>query len=88
MGFSHDSYTPASLEEEGFIHCSTTDQLDRVAETFYAGRNDLCLLTVAAAGVGPMLVYEDLYEANELFPHIYGPLPLNAVTEVVGYSVS
>jgi uncharacterized protein (DUF952 family) len=34
-----------------------------------------------------MLVYEDLYGASELFPHIYGPLPLDAVIKAVGYSV-
>ncbi len=82
-----DSYTPAGFEEEGFIHCSTAAQLDRVASSLYAGRDDLTLLSIAAVKVGSRLVYEDLYEPNELFPHIYGPLPLDAVIEAVGYSV-
>ncbi|MEA1902730.1 MAG: GNAT family N-acetyltransferase [Actinomycetota bacterium] len=82
-----DSYTPATFDDEGFIHCSTTDQLEGVARVFYAGRDDLVLLTIAAVEVGSMLVYEDLYEANERFPHIYGPLPLDAVVETKDYSV-
>lgn len=81
-----DTYTPAALADDGFIHCSTTVQLDRVASAFYTGRDDLTLLTIAAVQVGSTLVYEDLYEANELFPHIYGPLPLDAVVKAVGYS--
>ncbi len=81
-----DTYAPAPFVEEGFIHCSTAAQLDRVANDFYAGGDDLTLLTIAAERVGSMLVYEDLYEANELFPHIYGPLPLDAVVQAVGYS--
>ncbi|MEE8375444.1 MAG: GNAT family N-acetyltransferase [Acidimicrobiia bacterium] len=82
-----DTYTPASFAEDGFIHCSTPAQLDGVASAFYAGRDDLTLLTIAAVRVGSMLVYEDLYEANALFPHIYQPLPLDAVVEAVRYSV-
>lgn len=82
-----DSYTPTGFDEDGFIHCSTAAQLDRVANDFYAEGDDLTLLTIATERVGSMLVYEDLYEASELFPHIYGPLPLAAVVEAVGYSV-
>jgi uncharacterized protein (DUF952 family) len=82
-----DTYTPISFDNEGFIHCSTGVQLDRVAAEFYAGRDDLTLLTITAAGVGSILVYEDLYEANEPYPHVYGPIPLDAVAEAVRYSV-
>jgi uncharacterized protein (DUF952 family) len=82
-----DSYTPAGFDEEGFIHCSTAAQLDHVASNLYAGRDDLTLLSVAAVGVGSMLVYEELYGARKLFPHIYGPVPLDAVVQAVGYSV-
>lgn len=82
-----DTYAPAGFAEEGFIHCSTEDQLERVACQFYAGRDDLTLLTVPAVEVESSLVYEDLYAAGEPFPHIYGWLPTDAVTEAVGYSV-
>ena len=81
-----DTYAPASFIEEGFIHCSTAAQLDRVANDFYAEGDDLTLLTIDAERVGSMLVYEDLCGASELFPHIYGPLPLDAVVQAVGYS--
>ena len=43
---SIDVYSPASVDEEGFVHCSTGQQLAEVARTFYSGRNDLILLTI------------------------------------------
>lgn len=82
-----DAYAPPSFEEEGFIHCSTSDQLDRVAKQFYAGRDDLILLTVPAVEMGSALVYEDSHESGEVFPHLYAPIPTGAVAEAVEYSV-
>lgn len=83
-----DSYAPATFNTEGFIHCSTADQLEGVAASFYAGRDDLILLTVDPRALVSEVVYEDLYETGEEFPHIYGPIPLSAVVEFRPYRVS
>lgn len=40
------TYRAPSLENEGFIHCSTRDQLLGVANAFYRGREDLALLCI------------------------------------------
>ena len=77
-----DSYVPDAYETEGFIHCSTADQLPGVVATFYAGRNDLVLLTIETASLGDLVVFEDLYEMGEEFPHIYGPLPVSSIVTV------
>lgn len=74
-----DEYTPASLEAEGFIHCSTAEQLSGTARRFYTDRNDLVLLTIDPEPVAGSLVYEDLYDLGERFPHVYGPIPATAV---------
>ena len=74
-----DEYTPASLETEGFIHCSTREQLSRTARLLYADRNDLVLLTIDPEPISANVVYEDLYASGEEFPHLYGPLPTSAV---------
>jgi glutathione S-transferase len=73
-----------SLEEVGFIHLSAADQLAATAECFYADlrAGELLLLTLdpqrlAAAGVEVRL--EPAPPHGELFPHLYGPLPLQAV---------
>jgi uncharacterized protein (DUF952 family) len=76
---STDEYRAASLDDEGFIHCSTAGQLARVARELFGGSNDLILLTIDPEALGDALVFEDLYDAGEDFPHIYGPLPTTGV---------
>ena len=83
------AYRAASLDSEGFIHCSRVDQILKVAETFYKGQSDLILLEIdpsrlkaelkwePPAGGAPHGVVE-----NDLFPHIYGALNLDAVVAV------
>jgi uncharacterized protein (DUF952 family) len=75
-------YTIDSLDTEGFIHCSLPDQVHRVANALYTGRTDLILLHVDQDLVGPNVRYEGDPEA---FPHIYGPLNLDAVIRVTDY---
>ncbi len=66
-----------SLDEEGFIHCSTPDQWEATYERFYVDCDEpLVLLTI-----DPTLVPCDI-RVEDGFPHIYGPLPTAAVTEV------
>ncbi|HEX6300022.1 MAG TPA: DUF952 domain-containing protein [Acidimicrobiia bacterium] len=73
---SIDVYHPRSVDEEGFIHCSTAAQLARVAHELYAGENDLVLLTINPEALDDeTLLYEDLHDLGEEFPHVYGPLP-------------
>lgn len=80
------SYAADSLESEGFIHCSSPAQLRGVAAAFYDGRSDLILLSIDAEAVGGSLVYEDLYGHGDDFPHVYGPIPMHAITSAEAYS--
>ena len=82
---STDEYVCASLEEEGFIHCSTADQVSRTARQIFTNRNDLVLLAIDPDSLGDLVVYEDLYDLDEDFPHIYGPLPTTAVGNTAPY---
>lgn len=80
------SYTPESFEKEGFIHCSKQEQVLRVANNFYAGQHGLVLLVIDPARLGPELRWEPGTDASaELFPHLYGPLNLEAVTRVLEF---
>ncbi|MFI2858253.1 DUF952 domain-containing protein [Paenibacillus sp. JSM ZJ436] len=79
-------YAPPSLKKEGFIHCSTPEQLLNVANTFYKGQKGLFLLYIDESKVIPDIVYEDLYKTGKKFPHIYGPLNLDAVERIVEYN--
>ncbi len=71
-----------SLEQVGFIHASYAQQLEATRQRFYADLPQLRLLTIdpqrlAAAGVAVRA--EPAPGSGELFPHLYGPLPLSAV---------
>jgi uncharacterized protein (DUF952 family) len=74
-----------TLEQEGFIHCSLRQQLRGVAEFLYpdAGRDDLVVLVIDSAKVPSAIRFEPAGPGGPEFPHIYGPLPVSAVTDVV-----
>jgi len=67
---------------EGYLHFSTAVQLRESAARHHAGAPDRVLLVVAAAALGPALRWEPAAGGRRpgLFPHLYGPLPLAAVT--------
>ena len=77
-------YRGDTLDSQGFIHCSTAGQLVRVANQRFAGVSGLVLLAIDVDVVKSELRYEAA-EADELFPHIYGPLNLDAVTKVLPF---
>ena len=66
---------------DGFIHCSYAPQLEGVRERFFKGKGPLVVLEVDATKLGKSTVK---VEANKsggaLYPHIYGSIPLAAVT--------
>ncbi|MGM7682548.1 DUF952 domain-containing protein [Cytobacillus sp. Hm23] len=78
-------YSPSSMETDGFIHCSTSEQVVDVANFLYKGHTDLVLLCIDPNKVEAKIVYEDLYEAGKLFPHIYGSLNVTAVFKVIRF---
>lgn len=71
-----------SLEEEGFIHCSRADQVAGVASRFYAGLDGLVLLTIDPDRLTSEVRYEAAPGSDELFPHVYGPIDVDAVVRV------
>jgi uncharacterized protein (DUF952 family) len=73
-------YRAASLETEGFIHCSNPNQVARSANRFYATEADLLVLAIDADRLGPLL--KDEPAGAELFPHIYAPLDRSLVLSV------
>lgn len=64
--------------QDGFIHLSTAAQARETAAKHFAGQRDLLLVAVDADALGPALRYEPS-RGGDLFPHVYGPLPLAAV---------
>ncbi|MFI0480574.1 DUF952 domain-containing protein [Actinomadura sp. 9N215] len=81
------SYTMSTLgrtlDDEGFIHCSSDlGQVDGVLGRFYTAvpRADLVLLVIDVTRLDAPVRYERV--GDELFPHVYGPIPVPAVIDV------
>ncbi len=72
---------------DGYIHLSTETQLAETAAKHYAGRRDLLLLTVDLAALDDTVVWE-ASRGGALFPHIYGALPVAAVTGRRAFAVA
>lgn len=71
-----------SLDEEGFIHCSFADQVERTGTAYYADRDDIIRLSIEPTLVPSEIKIERAPGRNEDFPHIYGPIPVDAVVDV------
>lgn len=67
--------------KDGYIHLSTACQVRETAEKHFAGQDDLLLVAVDSERLGMALRYE-ISRGGDLFPHLYGPLPLAAVVWV------
>ncbi len=80
-------YTAPSLKKDGFIHCSLGEQVVEVANYNFKGKQGLVLLVIDESKLDHLVKYEDLYNLNEDYPHIYGPLNLDAVVGVVDFPV-
>ena len=63
---------------DGFIHFSSAEQVRETAAKHFAGVADLMLIAVDADALDAALKWE-VSRGGDLFPHLYGPLPLAAV---------
>ena len=78
------SYFGDTLETEGFIHASEIDQIIEVANNLFTGQRGLVLLVIDRDRLTSPVKYEDPGNVD-LFPHIYGPLNLDAVVDIVSF---
>jgi len=76
----NSSYAPDSLETEGFIHCSYDHQLDGVIGRYYSDAPELVVLKLEINKLTSKLVSEPS-TGGEVYPHIYGPINLDAVAD-------
>ena len=75
-----EEYRADSLESEGFIHCSQSeDQMLQVANRLYSDQREMLVLDVDTARLVSPVRYEAA-RSGGIFPHIYGPLNIGAVT--------
>jgi uncharacterized protein (DUF952 family) len=75
------AYRGNTLDSEGFIHCSTLNQVVGSANRFFHGQQDLVILAIDEGLVQPEIKYEG--NEDNLFPHIYGALNVGAVVRSI-----
>ena len=80
-------YRPKQFLDDGFIHCCYKHQLIKVANRFFKEQNNLIILAIDSHKISSKIVIENLEGGTELFPHIYGKLPKNAVLNVSELSI-
>jgi uncharacterized protein (DUF952 family) len=86
-------YLPADFGEWGFVHCAPEESVVAVANDYYAGvTGTLLLLRIDADALAAPTKYESAAPSSDagsshlatapLFPHVYGPIDLAAITGV------
>lgn len=73
---------PPSLATEGFVHCSTRQQLAGTLARHFTGAGVLVLLTLDATAIAGALRWEQSLPGEPSFPHVYAPIPVEAVVAV------
>ena len=79
------TYEAPSLASEGFIHCSTSDQVVRTANRLFQGQPGLVLLEIDTHRVEAEIKYENCEGGQDNFPHIYGPINPGSVVRVMAF---
>jgi len=78
-----DFYEHPSLSAEGFIHCSQDHQVAGVLERYFAGQTGLIKLVIDTDKLTSKFVFDWSPSTADTFPHVYGPINVNAVTDVI-----
>jgi uncharacterized protein (DUF952 family) len=84
-GAHRSSTRGRGLDDVGFVHCSYRHQLAGVIERFYADVDpaEMVVLVIDETRLGVEVRVEPAAPGAEAFPHIYGPIPPGAVTDVL-----
>jgi uncharacterized protein (DUF952 family) len=79
---NNPTYIHTSLANEGFIHCSTANQLVATINRYYANEKSVFVLHIDIEKLNPELKYELAPSVNQLFPHIFGEINREAIIKV------
>jgi uncharacterized protein (DUF952 family) len=75
-------YEHPSLKAEGFIHCSQDHQVAGVLERYFAGQTNLIKLVIDTDKLTSKFVFDWSPSTQDTFPHIYGPVNIDAVIDI------
>ena len=75
-------YEHPTLKSEGFIHCSLDNQVAGVLERYFQGEKDLIKLVIDTDKLTSKHIFDWSKSTEDTYPHIYGPINLDAVIGV------
>jgi uncharacterized protein (DUF952 family) len=75
-------YYHPSIAQEGFIHCSTAEQLEETIQRFFGDAEKIIILEIDPHLLLNELRYEQATDIKEFFPHIYGPINIDSIVHV------
>jgi uncharacterized protein (DUF952 family) len=73
---------------DGFVHLSAAHQVEETAARHFANRDDLVLLEIFPDRLGPGTLRWEPSRGGELFPHVYGDIPREAVGRTEPFSMN
>lgn len=73
--------------KDGYVHFSTATQLGETLRLHFAGQGDLVVFSVRTGDLGGGLRWEPS-RGGQLFPHLYGELPMHAVAQSATVAVA
>lgn len=79
---SQAEFTAASLEAEGFIHCSREEQIKGTLKRFFKNRKDLRILKIDTSLLNVPVIYEAADDGSGFFPHVFGTITMRAIADV------
>ncbi|WP_138429637.1 DUF952 domain-containing protein [Fodinibius saliphilus] len=80
---NNSRYEPESLDEEGFIHFSSGEQVEDTANRLYKNNDRILLLVIDVSTLGENIKYEKDEETGEKFPHLYKALDTSAIIDKI-----
>lgn len=76
-------YVHPTLKDEGFIHGSLDHQVPGVIERYFEGQEGLIKLVIDTNKLTSKYVFDWSPSTADTFPHIYGPINLDAIIETI-----
>ncbi|MDZ7660213.1 DUF952 domain-containing protein [Fodinibius sp.] len=76
-------YEPESFDSQGFIHCSTGEQVEATANKIFGDKDEILLLVIDATTLYDDIKYEKGEDTDKKFPHLYSPLSTNAIIDKI-----
>ncbi|SER74000.1 DUF952 domain-containing protein [Salisediminibacterium halotolerans] len=77
-----DEYWPENFDELGYIPCAEPGQLELLIKDLgFENSRSLYVLKIDPQQIESVIIYEDVFERGMMFPHVYGYINSDAVTD-------